>query len=112
MYEFHNQKPKTQWDHEIGIRHKVFIYEVGVQGDVMVFIVKSSFISELVNKSISLGKFPEKPKEAQVVPCYKKSNALDKSNYRPVSILPGLVIYNFIVFYQYYIFLTVVAFVG
>jgi hypothetical protein len=45
-------------------------------------------ISELVNKSISLGKFPEKLKEAQVVPCYKKSNALDKSNYRPVSILP------------------------
>jgi hypothetical protein len=31
-------------------------------------------ISELVNKSISLGKFPEKLKEAQVVPCYKKSN--------------------------------------
>ena len=35
-----------------------------------------------------MGKFPEKLKEAQVVPCYKKSNALDKSNYRPVSILP------------------------
>jgi hypothetical protein len=29
---------------------------------------------------ISLGKFPEKLKEAKVVPCYKKSNALDKSN--------------------------------
>ena len=40
-----------------------------------------------------MGKFPEKLKEAQVVPCYKKSNALDKSNYRPVSILP--VISNF-----------------
>lgn len=47
QHEFHNQKKKPQWDHEIGIRHKVFIYEVGVQGDVMVFIVKSSFISEL-----------------------------------------------------------------
>jgi hypothetical protein len=35
-----------------------------------------------------LAKFPEKLKEAQAVPCYKKSNALDKSNYRPVSILP------------------------
>ena len=45
-------------------------------------------ISELINKSISLAKFPEKLKEAQVVPCYKKSNALHKSNYRPVSILP------------------------
>jgi hypothetical protein len=41
-----------------------------------------------MNKSISLAKFPEKLKEAQVVPCHKKSNALDKSNYRPVSILP------------------------
>ena len=38
-------------------------------------------ISELVNKSISLGKYPEKLKEAQVVACYKKSNALDKSEY-------------------------------
>jgi hypothetical protein len=37
QHEFHNQKPKTQWDHEIGIRHKVFIYEVGVQGDVTEF---------------------------------------------------------------------------
>jgi hypothetical protein len=45
-------------------------------------------ISELINKSISLAKFPEKLKEAQVVPCYKKSNALDKSKYRPASILP------------------------
>ena len=45
-------------------------------------------ISELMNKSISLAKFPEKLKEAQVVPCHKKSNALDKSNSRPVSILP------------------------
>jgi hypothetical protein len=41
-----------------------------------------------------LAKFPEKLKEAQVVPCYKKSNALDKSNYRPVSIL--LVISKFV----------------
>ena len=45
-------------------------------------------ISELINKSISLAKFPEKLKEAQVVPCYRKSSALDKCNYRPVSILP------------------------
>ena len=35
-----------------------------------------------------MGKFPENLKEPQVVPCYKTSNALDKSNYRPVSILP------------------------
>ena len=41
-----------------------------------------------------MAKFHEKLNEAQVVPCYKKSNALDKSNYRPVSIL--LVISKFV----------------
>ena len=41
-----------------------------------------------------MGKFPVKLKEAQVlVPCYKKSYALDKSNYRPVSILPVVSIF-------------------
>jgi hypothetical protein len=39
-------------------------------------------------------KFPEKLKEAQVVPCYKKSNALDKSKYRPASILINLFYYE------------------
>ena len=45
-------------------------------------------ITNLINKTINSSKFPVKLKEAQVVPCYKKNNALDKSNYRPVSILP------------------------
>jgi len=45
-------------------------------------------ITDLINKSIKTSEFPEKLKEAQVVPCFKKNNTLDKSNYRPVSILP------------------------
>ena len=45
-------------------------------------------ITTLINKTIETAEFPEKLKEAAVVPCFKKNNALDKTNYRPVSILP------------------------
>ena len=45
-------------------------------------------ITDLINKTIKTSEFPKKLKEAQVVPCFKKNNTLDKSNYRPVSILP------------------------
>lgn len=45
-------------------------------------------ITDLLNKSIKTSEFPEKLKEAQVVQCFMKNNTLDKSNYRPVSILP------------------------
>ena len=37
-----------------------------------------------MNKSIKTSEFPEKLKEAQIVPCLKKNNTLDKSNYTPV----------------------------
>ena len=33
-------------------------------------------------------KFPNRPKEAQVIPVYKKTDPLDKHNYGPISILP------------------------
>jgi hypothetical protein len=42
-------------------------------------------ITDLINKTIKTSEFPKKLKEAQVVPCFKKNNTLDKSNYRPVS---------------------------
>jgi hypothetical protein len=45
-------------------------------------------LTDLVNRSIASGSFPDKLKEAQVVPIFKKKCASDKSNYRPVSILP------------------------
>jgi CCR4-NOT transcriptional regulation complex NOT5 subunit len=47
-------------------------------------------ITNLINKSINNSIFPEKLKEAQVVPLFKKNNSLDKCNYRPVSILPTI----------------------
>jgi hypothetical protein len=47
-------------------------------------------ISKLINKSFEFSVFPNKLKKAHVihVPLHKKSNTLDKGNYRPVSILP------------------------
>jgi hypothetical protein len=43
-----------------------------------------------VCSSITNSVFPEKLKEAQVVPLFKKNNSLDKCNNRPVSILPTI----------------------
>ena len=44
-------------------------------------------LSSLI-KSIETDVFPNRLKEAQVTPLHKKNNALDKTNYRPVSVLP------------------------
>ena len=45
-------------------------------------------ITKLINKSIEHSVFPDKLKEAQVVPLHKKNSQLEVGNYRPVSILP------------------------
>ena len=42
----------------------------------------------MINKTITNSVFPDQLKQAQVVALHKKNNALNKSNYRPVSILP------------------------
>ena len=47
-------------------------------------------IKILINKSIENSVFPQKLKVAQVRPLFKKNNLLDKSNYRPVSVLPAI----------------------
>ena len=57
-------------------------------------------LTKCINKSIETGYFPDSLKLANVAPAFKKVDPLDKSNYRPVSILPLLskvyekVIYN------------------
>ena len=45
-------------------------------------------ITMLINKTIENASFPNKLKEAQVVPLHKKNSQLGVGNYRPVSILP------------------------
>ena len=45
-------------------------------------------ITNLINMSIDSCYFPNRLKEAQVVPLFKKKDPLTKGNYRPVSILP------------------------
>jgi len=45
-------------------------------------------ISHLINMSFIYGIFPDLYKKACVTPIFKKGNALDINNYRPISILP------------------------
>ena len=42
-------------------------------------------LTEVINCSIESGKFPDKWKEALVVPILKKGDATEMKNYRPVS---------------------------
>ena len=57
-------------------------------------------LSNCINKSIETEYFPDSLKLVNVAPVFKKEDSFDKSNYRPVSILPllskvyGKVIYN------------------
>ena len=48
----------------------------------------SNFILKNFNKCIIEGKFPDQLKKADVSPVFKNGNHNDKTNYRPVSILP------------------------
>ena len=45
-------------------------------------------LSKLINFSLVTSTFPNRLKQAQVIPVYKKKDPLDKHNYRPISILP------------------------
>ena len=47
-------------------------------------------ISNIINKVLDEGTFPNILKKAEVIPVYKKSDKLNRSNYRPVSTLPIL----------------------
>jgi hypothetical protein len=47
-------------------------------------------LTSIVNKTISTSAFPSLLKSAEILPIHKKNDKLDKSNYRPVSILPSV----------------------
>ena len=64
-----------------------------VGGEIPIQILKESeftfeILTNCINKSIETGCFPDSLKEANITPIFKKDDPLDKSNYRPVSILP------------------------
>ena len=50
--------------------------------------IVSKPITMLINKTIENASFPNKLKEAQIVPLHKKNSQLEVGNYRPVGILP------------------------
>ena len=48
------------------------------------------FLAKDINTCINKGKFPDKQKMADITRAFKKRDKNDKSNYRPVSVLPIL----------------------
>ena len=55
--------------------------------------IKEGIIAPLtliINKSVQEGHFPSRMKIADVVPLYKSKNKTNKTNYRPISLLPTL----------------------
>ena len=66
-----------------------------VGGDIPTEILKECeftlhIITACINKPIETGNFPDSLKMANVTPVFKNEDPLDKTNYRPVSILPLL----------------------
>ena len=47
-------------------------------------------LTKIINTSLIQGKFPEALKIAEVTPIFKKSDCLNKENYRPISILSSV----------------------
>ena len=55
--------------------------------------IKHSIISQItniINQSLMKGIFPSQLKIAKIVPVYKKDDAMQIQNYRPISVLPAL----------------------
>ena len=59
------------------------------------------FLTNCINQSIVSGKFPDSLKLASISPVYKSKDPVDRTNYRPVSVLPLLSkIYERLIFDQ------------
>jgi len=57
----------------------------------LLYLARNEFlpsITNLINNTITNAQFPKDLKLAEISPCFKKGNPLDKTKYRPVSILP------------------------
>ena len=65
-------------------------------------------LSDLVNKSLFAGKFVEVWKLVRVAPIFKSVARNDRSNYRPISVLPFISrIFEKLIFNQFYEFLDI-----
>ena len=65
--------------------------------------ISANFISLHFNYCIDTGEFPQEFKNADIIPVHKKNEKSDKTNYRPVSILPKLSkIYEKLIYDQLY----------
>ena len=64
-----------------------------VGGEIPIQMLKESeftfeILTNCINKSTETGCFLDSLKKANITPIFKRNDPLDKSNYRPVSILP------------------------
>ena len=64
----------------------------GVSVDLLKYLTKhlSPIVSYRLNKSMTIGVFPNHMKLVMITPVYMGGSKLDISNYRPVSVLPLL----------------------
>ena len=66
-----------------------------VSGDIPLSVLRYSeftfsYMTECINEVLRNSKYPESLKLSDIVPVYKKKDPTDKSNSRPISILPLL----------------------
>ena len=64
-------------------------------GDILLNVLRYSeftfsYLTECINEVFRNSKYPESLKLSDIVPVYKKKDPIDKSNFRPISILPLL----------------------
>ena len=77
--------------------NKLSIKKASQTLDIPVKIIKenkdliSYFVNNNFNNALSSSQYPNGLKYADVTPVFKKDDKSDKSNYRPISILPNLI---------------------
>ena len=59
----------------------------------------------IINQILESGIFPDSLKIAKIIPLYKKGNINSITNYRPISLLPTLFVFERVIFNQLYMYL-------